>query len=152
MMNKKGFTLIELLVTIMLVAVLATYSIFAYLDSIYEAENKQARTKLEIIAGGFDRFMMEHPDVSIQRGVIDNSGNDADCSSRDFTFKRLVACNYIPRLDYVAQKYQYHINGNGSDCGGSPVYMTARPNQKTGKYKGSYCAGINTRGESYDHF
>ncbi len=152
MMNKNGFTLVELLVTIMLVAVLATYSIFAYLDSIYEAENKQARTKLEIIAGGYDRFMMENPDVSVERGTIDNSGNEADCSSSDFTFKRLVACNYIPRMDYAAQKYEYHVNGSGSDCGGSAIYMTPRANAKTGKFKGSYCAGVNDRGESYDQF
>lgn len=150
-MGKKGFTLIELLVTILIIAVLATYSILAYIDSIYEAENKQAKSKLEVMNEGYQRYLEEYPGMLIDNGKFTNAANTATCSSTDTTVSRLVACGYVPKFDFDGMKYDYFTKSASSGCGSGYVYMIAKANEDVGsKYKGNYCAGINNKGYATD--
>lgn len=150
-MGKKGFTLIELLVTILIIAVLATYSILAYIDSIYEAENKQAKSKLEVMNEGYQRYLEEYPGMLINNGQFTNAANTATCTSTDESVTRLVACGYIPKFDFDGMKYAYFTKDTSSGCGSGYVYMVAKANEDVGsKYKGNYCAGINSKGYATD--
>ena len=150
-MKNKGFTLIELLITILIIAVLATYSILAYIDSIYEAENKQAKSKLEVLNAGYQRYLEEYPGDLLTSAKFTNAANSASCSSTDLTVSRLVACGYVPKLNFDNLKYDYFTKSTSTGCGSGYVYMVAKSSQDVGsKYKGSYCAGINSKGYATD--
>jgi len=149
---KKGFTLIELLVTILIIAVLATYSILAYVDSIYDGVNKQAKAKLEVINTGYERYLEEYPGQYLSEGKLTTADSSASCSSTDLTPTRLVACGYVPKYDYDNLDYDYSIKSSTSSvCGSGRVYMTAKSGHDVGsKYKGSYCGGTDRRGYAAD--
>ena len=57
----EGFTLIELLVTVILVAVLASYSVYYYNNTIDEGRLNSARGKLAALGGALDRYFIENP-------------------------------------------------------------------------------------------
>ena len=56
---KKGFTLMELLVTVILVAVLASYAVYSYNNTMEEAREKAAKSKLAALGGATMRFLTE---------------------------------------------------------------------------------------------
>lgn len=160
-MKKNGFTLIELLITILIIAILATYSILAYIDSIYEAENKQAKSKLEVLNEGYQRYLEEYPGAFITSSQFTNAANEAGCSSADLAVSRLPSCGYVPKLDFDGMKYGYFIKACSLDSGGKPscnggcgsgyVYMLPRTGSDVGsKYKDNYCAGVNAKGYATD--
>lgn len=160
-MKKNGFTLIELLITILIIAILATYSILAYIDSIYEAENKQSKSKLEVVNEGYQRYLEEYPGSFLTSAQFTNAANEAGCSSSDSGVSRLPSCGYVPKLDFDGMKYGYFTKSCTLDSGGKPtctggcgsgfVYMLPRSGSDVGsKYKGNYCGGINAKGYAID--
>ena len=149
----------ELLVTIIIIMILAGYAIFAYLDSIYEAENTQAKSKLEVINAGVARFRYEYPAVTLT-GVFSNENPLQACLRTDTSMMRLVRCGYIPNMDFAAFKYSFHVIAPGAitvvcNCGVDSagkaicdgyVYMLPKAGEDLGAYSSNrgYCAGIST--------
>ena len=74
-MGKKGFTLVEVLVAIIIIMILATYSVLKYTETIYEGKNKTAKAQMEVIAGAYKRYLMEYPDAPLNGAVGYNSTN-----------------------------------------------------------------------------
>jgi Tfp pilus assembly protein PilE len=135
----------------LIIAILATYSILAYIDSIYEAENKQAKSKLEVLNQGYERYLEEYPGSLLTSAQFTNASNTAACQNTDTTVSRLVACGYVPKLNFDGMKYSYFTRTTTGGCGSGYVYMRAKPNADVGsKYKDSYCAGINAKGYAID--
>lgn len=150
-MKKNGFTLIELLITILIIAILATYSILAYIDSIYEAENKQAKSKLEVLSEGYQRYLEEYPGMFLTPAQFTNASNGAACQTTDLTVSRLVACGYVPKYDFDGMKYAYFAKTTTGGCGSGYVYMLPKSGADVGsKYKDNYCAGVNAKGYATD--
>lgn len=157
-MKKNGFTLIELLITILIIAILATYSILAYIDSIYEAENKQAKSKLEVIHAGLERYRIEYPaddeEYDITAGELKTVADaKLSCVMSSTSPDKLIHCGYIPRMDFDSMKYSYFVRdlGAAGGCGSGYAYMLPRSGKDVGgKYTGSYCAGIDNRGNAID--
>ncbi|MDR0645997.1 MAG: type II secretion system GspH family protein [Elusimicrobiota bacterium] len=147
-MNKKAFTLIEMLVVILIIMILAAYAIFAYRDSMYEADNTKSKARLELINAGFERFRIEYPSAAETMlstgGKIELNHYSAACSRTDNTVQRLAACGYIPKigLSNAKENYEYFI-GQGI-CAGGDGYAYMRPKTNADSGKGaSYCAGIS---------
>ena len=59
-LNNKGFTLMELLITVILVAVLASYSVYYYNNTIDEGKLHAAKGKMATLGGALERFKMEN--------------------------------------------------------------------------------------------
>jgi prepilin-type N-terminal cleavage/methylation domain-containing protein len=135
----KGFTLIELLVAILIIMILAGYSIFAYMDSVADASNAKAKATLELINSAIERFKIEYPNQVLPAGAFTNDHNATTCIKTDDVRKRLIGCRYLQKTDFYGADYNFII---GSGCGGDGyAYMT--PKSTEGKYGGNYCAGIN---------
>jgi prepilin-type N-terminal cleavage/methylation domain-containing protein len=137
----KGFTLIELLVAILIIMILAGYSIFAFKDSIEDASNAKAKATLELINSAIERFKIEYPNQGLPAGAFTNDYNVTTCVKTDDVRKRLIGCRYLQKIDFNSDKTEYNFF-IGSGCGGDGyAYMT--PKSTKGKYGGNYCAGIN---------
>ncbi len=174
----RGFTLIELLVTILIVSILATYSILAYRSSIFESENKYAKAKLEVINAGIERMEAEYPGalaIFISGGSNRFGGEEYEsipCRiTEDNTNKgkfypnpnALISCGFVPQMEFDSDslKYDFFLTKTGanncaaaSEAGGSSpcagnVFMRPKPEAKTGKDE-NYCACIDRRGRAYD--
>ncbi len=151
---KKGFTLIELLVVVIIVAIISTYAVTSYLDSVYEAENKAAKAKLEALAAGYERFALEHPSTSASLTTGQVLYNPSmGCTVSNKNPNKLITCGYVSRDGFGAtSKYYFFHDASAGICGGSRFSMQPNPSAKTGKYVyGNYCAGV-ANGKAYDHF
>ena len=174
MIKNKGFTLIELLVTILIVSILATYSILAYRNSIFESENKYAKAKLEVINAGIERMEAEYPGAFA--AFISQGDNKFKSESKSCRFTEdgankgkfyphpnaLISCGFVPQIEFDADslKYNFFLNKEGDECaiaaeGGATtncnkkVFMRPKPEAKTGRDT-DYCACIDRRGRAYD--
>ena len=143
-MNKKAFTLIELLVAILIIMILAGYSIFAYMESVEDASNAKAKATLELINSAIERFEIEYPYTTFS-GAFANTDNVSSCDKTSVTPARLIGCNYMQKTDFTKADYNFII-GNACNCGGCDgyVYMTPK-GSVSGKYASPYCAGINMK-------
>jgi prepilin-type N-terminal cleavage/methylation domain-containing protein len=160
-MNKKAFTLIEMLVVILIIMILAGYAIFAYLDSLYEAEFNQGKAKLELINAGYERFALEYPTAacSLERNKAFEftAGTGLNCQrSSNISPDTLIHCGYLPKTEFKNdKKFQYFLepdtrcdaSTNGGNAarkcvGNGYAYMQAKSDAKLGKYAGK-CAGIS---------
>lgn len=173
----RGFTLIELLVTILIVSILATYSILAYRSSIFESENKYAKAKLEVINAGIERMEAEYPGalaifISGSSKRFGGEGYESiPCRiTEDNTNKgkfypnpnALISCGFVPQMEFDSDslKYDFFIVSGTNDCAAAAngssdsscrgnVFMRPKPEAKTGKDE-NYCACIDRRGRAYD--
>ncbi|MDR0734600.1 MAG: prepilin-type N-terminal cleavage/methylation domain-containing protein [Elusimicrobiota bacterium] len=140
-MDKKGFTLIELLVAILIILILAGYSIFAYMESVEDASNAKAKATLELINSAMERFKIEYPNQNLT-GTFTNEHNITTCSKMDKNPSRLIGCNYLQKTDFDNADYNFVI---GNTCGDGYVYMTPKAGKVEGKYAAPDCAGINMK-------
>jgi prepilin-type N-terminal cleavage/methylation domain-containing protein len=160
-MNRKAFTLIEMLVVVIIIMILASYAIFAYLDTIKEGEVKQAKTKLEVLNAGYERFLLEYPNTTgWSSAIFINSNYGSNCTNALTGVVRLASCGYIPKMNFTAEKYNYIFMGTG--CGASNSndtingYVIMKPKDPAdtslGRFGGTYCAGIdlNKGGKAVD--
>lgn len=102
-MDKKGFTLIEVLIAIIIIMILATYSVLKYTETIREGENRMAKAQLEVLAGAYTRYRMENPGKTL-KGYVEGGGGTCTltcegCSGTTDTFN----CGKIPfqQLKYI---------------------------------------------------
>jgi len=145
-MNKKGFTLMELLVTIIIIMIIAGYALFAYIDSLREAENTRAKAVLEMVHSGVER-------AELERGAFTNPAFsalplrvedfDGACPPRNSpdVHAVLARCGFIPRLGFDAMSYIFQCVGSPA---GAVCTMRARPGVTVGaRFAPPYCAVID---------
>lgn len=150
-MKNKGFTLVEVLVCVIIVMILATYSVLKYTETIYEGENRKAKAQMEVIAGAYNRYLMEYPeDADALSGKMylindDCAGKKADGSAGKF------ACG----KQFLGGKYEFFLgkptNLESPACDSSFVTMKPKEGAKVGaKYESGYCAYIDRFGRAKD--
>ena len=67
---KKGFTLVDLLVIVVIVAVLGTFALPAYLNVVENAKEKACRTNLEVLLGALEAFGLENDQLPVTLGQL----------------------------------------------------------------------------------
>ena len=135
-MKNKGFTLIELLITVLIVLILAGYSVMAYLDSVQDTEHKKAISRLQVINTGYERYLAEHPGVTLAENVAFKATAKTACNATlppAQTHQRLVNCGYIPNFgfDNPNEKYEYFLCNT---CGGPRAYAQPKFGQDVGDW------------------
>lgn len=145
-MGKKGFTLVEVLVAIIIIMILATYSVLKYTETIYEGKNKTAKAQMEVIAGAYKRYLMEYPESPLSGAVGFNSTKSV-CVVGSASFP----CGK-PNLDGIDYNITLGAPSDNPSCGNSLATMTPKPGKKVGeKYSESgYCAYIDRYGRAAD--
>lgn len=143
-MDKKGFTLVEVLVAIIIIMILATYSVLKYTETIYEGKNKTAKAQMEVIAGAYKRYLMEYPDKPLN-GAVGFDGKNCTVGSDSFYCGK-------PNLDGIDYTITLGTPSDNPSCGSSLATMTAKSGKKVGdKYSESgYCAFIDKYGRAAD--
>ena len=146
--KNKGFTLVEVLVAIIIIMILATYSVLKYTETIYEGENKKAKAQMEVIAGAYKMYLMEYPEEPLS-GALSYADNKCVASKASGG----TASFYCGKLDIAGSKYIFTL-GTPADtpsCGSSLVTMTSKSGEKVGENYGSgYCAYIDRFGRAAD--
>ena len=94
--NTKGFTLIELLVTVILVAILASYSVYYYNNTIDEGKVNAAKGKLAALGGATARYFVENGEFASGTHLeMINATSDYDnCEQNDDVILDVFACGY----------------------------------------------------------
>ncbi|MDR1124137.1 MAG: prepilin-type N-terminal cleavage/methylation domain-containing protein [Elusimicrobiota bacterium] len=141
----KGFTLIELLITILIIMVLAGYSIFTYMELTEDASKAKAKATLELINSAIERFKLEYPNQTLTGDFTDPDDGKYPCEKGDTNpARRLIGCRYLEKMMFDFDNADY-IFTMGSGCGGDGyAYMQSK--------SGNYCAGIsmNRGGKAID--
>jgi prepilin-type N-terminal cleavage/methylation domain-containing protein len=156
-MNKKGFTLAELLVTVVIILVIAGFSVYSYRQSLFDGENRKAKSHLELVHAAYKRYLMEYPSRHLTAGGNLSSGN-VNCKRDNLTPGRLIGCGMLQPFDYEASNYNFFLAAPGNPAAGCAVneglaYMKTKSNVSVGDVYGnpSYCAGINKSGAAVDN-
>lgn len=135
-LSKKGFTLMELLITVILVAVLASYSVYYYNNTIDEGKLNAAKGKLAALGGALERYKIEnvHFDTAGCKDVVDVRSTAAEiteCFSDDpYHLANLFNCGYAERHLGIDENFDFSF-GCASECGADgvnvfSVFMTPR--------------------------
>lgn len=126
-MNRKGFTLTELMVVVLIIAVMTAIAIPFYTNSIDEQSNQRAKSVLQAVNSGMERFFREYPYVRVPEYdpntnsvvFITNPSANARCTYKgqqigleedgnisltDFV-EQIILCGYIPNLNYGQTQY-----------------------------------------------
>ena len=151
-MNNKGFTLVEVLVSIIIIMILATYSVLKYTETVRDGENRVAKAQLELVAGAYNRYLMENPEkplnglVSYAEGIC--TAACAECASGYGEFQ----CGKV-----AIKKLKYLISlgpdANDTCCSDCIATMKAREGVSVGDkftLTSGYCAYIDRYGRAVD--
>ena len=157
--NKKGFTLMELLVTVILVAVLASYSVYYYNNTIDEGKLNAAKGKLAALGGAFERYKIEQGSITqcpTQGLLITESNMNASCGKTVLQHNNQTAnrafetfhCGYAEKHLGLDENFNFYFGCpeiDSKDCGdpgvGFTVYM--KPKSKTSSDVYPTCAYFN---------
>ena len=124
--NKKGFTLMEILVTIILVAVLASYGVYSYLDVMEEGRYNAAKGKLAALGGATARYLLERSpgfgdtcnSYSININIDDIPGTCDPASDREMYMYNVFRCGYADKNLGIADGFNFSFGcPNDHDCG-----------------------------------
>ncbi len=124
-LNKKGFTLMELIVTVILVAVLASYGVYYYTNTIREGEVKAAKGKLAALGGGVARFILEYGQPGLSAPLlIDTTIESGTCNyyshNASEKMKSIFTCGYIEKSLGFDEKFNFYFGiPSNSACGGN---------------------------------
>ena len=121
--NSKGFTLMELLVTVILVAVLASYSVYYYNNSIDEGKVIAAKGKLAALGGATARFFIEREgadELTCTSKAANAEFRPCNGNTGDNLIYDVFACDYAETS--VAYDKYFNIffgcpSSGGEDCG-----------------------------------
>ena len=147
--NKKGFTLMELLVTVILVAILASYAVYYYNNTMREGEVHAAEGKLAALGGGVERYMIEYGNITLATHVqitASNVNSQCDYHSSDATEKMMsiFSCGYIEKSLGFDEKFDFYFGApNNNTCGGAINVTTVfmKPKEENSLYPS--CAYFN---------
>ena len=145
-MGKKGFTLVEVLVAIIIIMILATYSVLKYTETIYEGKNKTAKAQMEVVAGAYKRYLMEYPERPLN-GVVGFDSSTSLCVADSVSFP----CGK-PNLAGIDYTITLGTPSNTPSCNNSLATMTAKAGAKVGdkSSESGYCAYIDRYGRATD--
>ena len=133
--TKKGFTLMELLVTVILVAVLASYSVYHYNNTMDEGKLNAAKGKLAALGGAVERYKIENlwgTATSSSDIKISPSQMNGSCDlSQPGDYYNVFRCGYAEKsLGISGDSFDFYIGNPKGDCGGEyngiTVYMTPK--------------------------
>ena len=116
-MNKKGFTLMELLVTVILVAVLASYSVYYYNNTIDEGKLHAAKGKMASLGGALERFKLEndrHIGCSESTVEITTSNMSGTCDlvsseGNGLSLLNVFRCGYAERSLGADENFRFYF-------------------------------------------
>jgi len=123
-LNTKGFTLMELLVTVILVAVLASYSVYHYNTTIDEGKLRAAEGKMAALGGALERYKLEnnaHFDNCNENPVEITSSNitgncGVESSIYGVVLLNVFYCGYAEKSLGLDENFKFYF-GCPSDCG-----------------------------------
>ena len=145
-MKKKGFTLIEVLVSVIIIMILATYSVLKYTESIHDGENKTAKAQMELVIGAYKQYLMEHPETPLS-GPVSYIAAEHKCQAGTGKFD-------CPKLNIGNIHYVITLGAESENpsCAGSIGVMTAVGGAGTvgAKFASGYCAYIDRFGRAVD--
>jgi prepilin-type N-terminal cleavage/methylation domain-containing protein len=153
MVNNKGFTLTEVMVVIIVIGILASLSIPYLLGYAREARNDRAKTVLHMIAQGYKNFQNDFPGATVSN-INSNITRPASLDSctittdNTFTIETLIACSYLPNIDYGKLKYSFYLGG--SCCNASSGAVACMKGADGGDFGSNYCAYIDINNKLYD--
>ena len=156
--NKKGFTLMELLVTVILVAVLASYSVYYYNNTIDEGKLNAAKGKLAALGGAFERYKIEQGSITQcpSQGLLITELNMSGSCAKSFMQQsndmirvfETFRCGYAEKHLGLDENFDFYFgcpDADSQDCGvpavGFTVYM--KPKSKTSSEVYPACAYFN---------
>lgn len=151
-MKKKGFTLIEVLVSVIIIMILATYSVLKYTESIHDGENRTAKAQMELVIGAYKQYLMEHPETPLS-GQVSYQPTLQKCQVGEEGQEHSGTFD-CPKLNINNIHYKITIGTETSSpsCGGSIGVMTAVGGAGTvgAKFASGYCAYIDRFGRAVD--
>lgn len=124
--KESGFTLMELLVTVILVAVLASYSVYYYNNTIDEGKLHAAKGKLAALGGAVERYKIENSG-KIDRCLavaLSESEMNKSCGSGNSTLDRaydIFRCGYAEKSLGFDDNFTFYL-GCPSNCGVSGTF------------------------------
>jgi len=154
-MNNKGFTLIEVLVSIIIIMILATYSVLKYTETVHDGENRTAKAQLEVIAGAYNRYLMENPNKPLSGNINYVSGEcSATCSACSEGLGKFNCGKFpINKMKYIITLGAPPSSGTTTSCGNSIASMQAKAGERVGDkftIESGYCAYIDKFGRAVD--
>lgn len=130
----KGFTLVELLVTVILVAVLASYSVYYYNNTVDEGRLNAAKGKLSALGGATARYFIENTSITCGAAnsgrVIATAYSGNSCGENDSRILDVFACGYgEPSLAYESNFDIFFGCPSRESCGNYDEYTVyMKPN------------------------
>ena len=147
--SKKGFTLMELLVTVILVAILASYAVYYYNNTMKEGEVNAAEGKLASLGGAVARYMIEYGNIVLDRPVkittsIVNGICNYHSNNAEIKMKSIFSCGYIEKSLGFNNNFDFYFGSpNDSSCGGAINTTTVFMKPKTADSLYPSCAYFN---------
>ena len=129
--SKKGFTLMELLVTVILVAILASYGVYYYTNTMREGNLNAAKGKLAGLGGAVERFKIEYGDSTLGSPLqITAATMSGTCNyySEDTEVKMysIFRCGYVEKSLGIDDNFDFYLGAPSAGiCGGSGNSTTA---------------------------
>lgn len=125
-LSKKGFTLMELLITVILVAVLASYSVYYYNNTIDEGKLNAAKGKLAALGGALERYKLENISVelmcknvtNVREVAVDQIGECRTDAPNELS--NVFNCGYAERHLGIDENFDFYF-GCASECGADGV-------------------------------
>jgi len=122
--NETGFTLIELLVVVLIVGILAAFSIPQYTKAVESAKADDAAGILKAIGTANRMFRLDNGQY-VSSGKLDDAcntkccydGPSGSCGESQNDVCQLIACNYLGSQPWDSLSYEYRAGTNPS-CGG----------------------------------
>lgn len=126
--DKKGFTLMELLVTVILVAILASYAVYYYNNTMKEGEVHAAEGKLAALGGALARFKIEYGDITLATPelISPESISQTNCTCNYYSsnavtkIKSMFCCGYVEKSLGFDNNFNFYFGSpNHRLCGGA---------------------------------
>ncbi|WP_428898394.1 type II secretion system protein [Parelusimicrobium proximum] len=117
-MNKKAFTLLEVLIVVFILSLLALVAVPAYLDSVDEARNNEAKLVLKRLGEAYRTAKTRYPYCNFSNAKITNTlfnvtgtcGLSPYCtSSHTLAVGELKKCDYMGSEDFDKLPYEFYI-------------------------------------------
>ncbi len=166
MTNKKGFTLLELLIAATIIGTLAVLATVSYRASEADAHVAAARTKVDVLASGVQRFSLEYENAKALTGEIGNLAGVGNCDPVSVTSSGsnpatiLISCDFVDNGGWNNPYFHFYVCGGTPDSCASQTTGVSSPlacmkgkghSRLTDQYQSDYwyCVSATTSGEHF---